>query len=183
MSHPDDSNTRLTLILTLWGLLFTKCFTLEFLVRHYDVPINSLNYVWALSIIMASVATIVYANIQTEDRSSLIKHPNFSVLLITGLVVTPLVAQSLLSSSEESFLLAFAAVGVGFSHIWRHLKKYQPSRIGIAFGWFGGAAAIFYSGQTFGFLIFGICIFSLSFLPGLFKVVTLRRQKSAKQPG
>lgn len=179
MSHSIDSRSRLTLIFTLWGLLFTKCFTLEFLVRHYDVPINSLLYVWTLSIIMASVATLVFANIEVAERADLIKHPHFPVLLITALAVIILVAQSLLSTSNESFPLALAAIAVGISHLWRHLKKAQAQQIGIAFGWFGAAAAILYLGQTICFLIFAISIFALSFLPGLFQVLSQLRQESA----
>jgi signal transduction histidine kinase len=111
MIHSLYTSSRSTFILALWSLLFTKCFTLEYLVRHYEAPINSLSYVWALSIIMACVATVVYANIQAEVRTKLLKHPNFLVILTLALFIVILVAKSLLAEGGVSRSLALAATG------------------------------------------------------------------------
>ena len=69
MIHYSEINSRSNFILALWSLLFTKCFTLEYLVRHYEAPINSISYVWILSITMAGGATPVFAHIKTEGRT------------------------------------------------------------------------------------------------------------------
>lgn len=51
---------QIRLMRIIWSLLLAKCFALEFLVQYYEVPINSIYYVWTLSILMASTATYLY---------------------------------------------------------------------------------------------------------------------------
>ena len=101
MRHASQSDRRLKFIFTLWGLLFTKCFMLEYLVRHYAAPINSLTYVWALSIIMAVVATAVYANQQSEQRKALLRSDDFFLSVIVGIVVILLIAPSVWLSQPQ----------------------------------------------------------------------------------
>lgn len=59
---------RERLIVLLWGLLFAKCFIVEYYVQAYDVPVNSWLYVWGLSIAMATVATIAFWRMRTAEQ-------------------------------------------------------------------------------------------------------------------
>ena len=175
MIHPLNTSSRSTFILALWSLLFTKCFTLEYLVRHYEAPINSLSYVWALSIIMACVATVVYANIQAEVRTKLLKHPNFLVILTLALFIVILVAKSLLAKDEVSHNLALAATGLSIIQLLIHGKDLKPRAIGISISWFVAALAILNTTQPQAFLFFAMSVCIISFLPRFAQFITLRR--------
>ena len=181
MIHSSNTSSRSTFILALWSLLFTKCFTLEYLVRHYEAPINSLSYVWALSIAMAGVATAVYANIQAEVRTKLLKHPNFLVILTLALFIVILVAKSLLATDGVSHRLALAATGLSIIQLLLHHKDLKPRVIGISFSWFLAAAAILNTAQPLAFLVFAISICIISFLPRFAQFVALRRCKLDRQ--
>ena len=181
MDHSPNTNSRSNFILALWGLLFTKCFTLEYLVRHYDAPINSLSYVWALSIIMAGVATFVYANIQAQERTRILRHPNFLVIFTLALFIVILVAKSLLATDGISRSLALAAVGLSIIQLLINGEDLKPRVIGISIGWFAAAAAILNAAQPLSFLVFAISICMFSFLPRARQFVALRRGKVHSQ--
>ena len=175
MIHYSKISSRSNFILALWSLLFTKCFTLEYLVRHYEAPINSISYVWILSITMAGVATLVYANIQTEARTKLLKHPNFLVVLALALLIVILVVKSLLSVGEVSHSLALAATGLSIIQLLMHGNDLKPRVIGISICWFVAALAILNTTQSQAFLFFAMSICIISFLPRALQFVSLRR--------
>ena len=181
MIHSSNTSSRSIFILALWSLLFTKCFTLEYLVRQYEAPINSLSYVWALSIAMAGVATAVYANIQSEVRTKLLKHPNFLVILTLALFIVILVVKSLLAKDGVSHSLALAATGLSIIQLLIHGKNLKPRSIGISISWFVAAAAIVNTAQPLAFLVFAISICIISFLPRFAQFVALRRGKLDSQ--
>ena len=181
MIHSLNTSSRSTFILALWSLLFTKCFTLEYLVRYYEAPINSLSYVWALSITMASVATFVYANIQDEVRTKLLKHPNFLVILTLALLIVILVAKSLLSTDGVSHSLALAATGLSIIQLLIHDTDLKPRVIGISISWLLAAVAILNTAQPMAFLIFAMSICIISFFPRFVQFVALRRGKLDSQ--
>ena len=181
MIHYSKISSRSNFILTLWSLLFTKCFTLEYLVRHYEAPINSISYVWALSITMASVATLVYANIQAEVRTKVLKHPNFLVVLALALLIVILVVKSLLTIGEVSHSLALAATGLSIIQLLMHGKDLKPRAIGISICWFVAALSILNTTQPQVFLFFAMSVCIISFLPRFAQFVTLRRSKLDSQ--
>ena len=161
--------------MTLWSLLFTKCFFLEFLVRHYAVPINSLYYVWSLSILMAAVATTVHAELQIKERVKRIQQPN-SFFVLIGIIFTVLfVISALIAPEKESHIaLILAALVVTVQHTWLWIGKLDKSYRMSSWGWFLGTTAIIYLGSTTGFLVFAICILSLSAAPSLARFLALR---------
>ena len=61
----DHSHYLLT---ALWALIFAKCFFFEYLICSYAVPINSVLFIWSLSILMSTVATIVYFSVQNSGK-------------------------------------------------------------------------------------------------------------------
>ncbi|MGZ0654687.1 hypothetical protein ACWPKO_16290 [Coraliomargarita sp. W4R53] len=177
MSQTPNLRTQFTFISALWGLLFTKCFTLEFLVRHYEVPINSVVYVWTLSIFMASVATIIYSNVHSEERGALAKHPKCLAILIIGSSAALLVAHSLLpTTSTPGLSLALAAVTLSIYNILRLNEQRNTLRIVLAIAWLASAATITRLGSPAGFLVFAVSLFVLCVIPGVIRTLSLRRQ-------
>lgn len=181
MINYSNISSRSSFILALWSLLFTKCFALEYLVRHYEAPINSISYIWALSITMAAVATLVYANIQAEVRTQLLKHPNFLVTFTLALLIVILVAKSLLVIGEVSHSLALAATGLSIIQLLMHGKDLRARAIGVSVSWFVAAIAILNTAQPQAFLFFSLSICIISFLPRFAHFVALRRGKIDKQ--
>ena len=175
MTYSSNTGSRSTFILALWSLLFTKCFTLEYLVRHYEAPINSLSYVWALSITMAGVATVVYANIQAEVRNKLLKHPNFLVILTLALFIVILVAKSLSTADGVSHSLALAATGLSIIQLLVHGKDLKSRSFGTSISWLIAAVAILNTAQPLAFFVFAMSICIISFLPRALQFVSLRR--------
>ena len=183
MSNYSNTSCRSSFVLALWSLLFTKCFALEYLVRHYEAPINSISYIWALSITMAGVATLVYANIQAEVRNKLLKHPNFLVVFTLALFIVILVAKSLLLKGDASHSLALAATGLSIIHLLMHGKNLRARAIGVSVSWLVAAIAILNTAQQQAFLFFALSICIISFLPRFAQFVSLRQGKLDKQAG
>ena len=181
MIHYSKISSHSNIILALWSLLFTKCFTLEYLVRYYEAPINSISYVWALSIAMAGIATLAYANIQAEVRAKLLKHPNFLVVLVLALFIVILVVKSLLATGEVSHNLAMAAVGLSTIQLLIKDKDQKPRAIILSISWFVAALAILNTTQPQAFLFFAMSICIISFLPRFAYFVAFRRDKLDSQ--
>ena len=175
MKYSYNCDIRLSLIMTLWSLLFTKCFFLEFLVRHYAVPINSLYYVWSLSILMAAVATTIYAELQIKERVKRIQQPNSLFILIGNIITVLFVISALIAPEKQSHIaLILAALIITAQHIWLWIGKLDKSYRMTTWGWVLGTTAITSLDSTTGFLVFAICTLSLSAAPSLAKFLTLR---------
>ena len=175
MKYIYNSDTRLKLVMTLWSLLFSKCFFLEFLVRHYAVPINSLYYVWSLSILMAALATTVYAELQIKERVKHIQQPSSLFVLIGNIITALFVISALIAPDKQSHIaLILAALIVAALHTWLWIEKKDKSYRITSWGWFLGAIAITYLTSTTGFLVFAICMLSLSATPSLTRFLALK---------
>ena len=124
---------------------------------------------------MAGVATLVYANIQAEVRTKLIKHPNFLVVLALALLIVILVVKSLLSVGEVSHSLALSATGLSIIQLLMNGKDLKPRAIGISICWFVAALAILNTTQPLAFFVFAMSICIISFLPRALQFVSLRR--------
>ncbi len=47
-------------LFTVWALVLSKCFILEYYIEVFEIPINSLFYIWTLSLSAVSILSIVY---------------------------------------------------------------------------------------------------------------------------
>tara|TARA_B100000886_G_scaffold171768_1_gene117563 strand:+ start:1018 stop:1416 length:399 start_codon:yes stop_codon:yes gene_type:complete len=130
---------------------------------------------------MAGVATLVHANIQTEVRTKLLKHPNFLVVLALALLIVILVVKSLLAVGKVSHSLALAATGLSIIQLLMHGKDQKPHAIGISICWFVAALAILNTTQPQAFLFFAMSVCIISFLPRFAQFVSLRRGKLDSQ--
>ena len=130
---------------------------------------------------MASVATVVYANIQAEVRTKLLKHPNFWVILTLALIIVILVAKSLLATDGVSHSLALAATGLSIIQLLLHGKALKSRSIVTSISWFVAALAILNTAQPLAFFVFAMSICIISFLPRFTQFVSLRRGKLDSQ--
>ncbi|MAH40149.1 MAG: hypothetical protein CML08_01945 [Puniceicoccaceae bacterium] len=56
--QPNEYNKRV--LVAVWALVFSKCFILEYYIEVFDIPINSLFYIWTLSLSAVSILSLVY---------------------------------------------------------------------------------------------------------------------------
>lgn len=48
------------ILMLFWGLIFAKLFIVEYAVQIYEIPVNSVIYIWSLTLIMGSACTFAY---------------------------------------------------------------------------------------------------------------------------
>ena len=56
--QPYEYNKRV--LFAVWALVLSKCFILEYYIEVFDIPINSLFYIWTLSLSAVSILSLVY---------------------------------------------------------------------------------------------------------------------------
>lgn len=110
----------------IWSILLSKCFALEFFVQYYEVPINSIYYVWALSLIMAGTATYLYIAKELKEnmryRAAIQIWTKFSL----GAICVIAVILCLLFSGHFSQRSALAAVA-GTSAIYFGIRGFNAA--------------------------------------------------------
>ena len=155
------------ILIILWGLLFTKCFVFEYLVQTYAVPVNSILYIWAPSIVMAAVATVVFLRIRnngilisfTTARST----RTWGGLFVLALVI--LTVGFYLTLIESTRIPAYLGLllGLGYGLDGLRTKDWLDWLPGL--GWWLGAILIFQLNSIAGLQIFAFCIVLFTVLP------------------
>ena len=167
-----------SLIVILWGLIFAKCFTLEYFVQIYAVPINSALYIWSLTLTMAAAATFVFLRLKAKEGSfqnSLRR--NLAIWITAGIAILIALAVVFASGSLNPYILPslFAVIlGAGYVTHGSSAKNLIYTLCGL--GWWVGAGILFAQSAVESLLLFGFLILALSTCP---VVVQLIRPKQA----
>lgn len=166
MRDQRPQTRRIELIFLLWGLLFTKCFSLEYLVREYEVPINSFYYVWCLSITMASVATFVYAQLESASIRSLLSNRIAQIQLGAMILTTASVLWSLTDlNADSSTALLIASLLMGVRQLFSFAGKAPSMNWLKGLAWGFAAFAIFFVAPPTGYLLFAFALLLISVIP------------------
>lgn len=162
----DPKQRRQKLIFLLWSLLFTKCFSLEYLVREYEVPINSFYYIWCLSITMATVATFVYGRVERVSIRTMLLNRT-SQLQVGALVLSAAtVLWTLLDPSVDSRMALFlAAIFMGIRQLFAASQSTPPLNWPRALAWILAGLAIFFTAPPTGYLFFAFGLLLISAVP------------------
>lgn len=133
---------RERLIVLLWGLLFAKCFILEHYVRAHEIPVNSWLYVWALSISMATVATLAFWRMRSAEGTPL-QIPRallaiWSLCLLAGALVW--LSAVFLLPAAVAWMVAGFAVLLGLGYTFQSLQTRSLLDWVPAIGWWLTAA-------------------------------------------
>ena len=170
--------TQDPILVALWGLILAKCCFLEHFVRLHGVPVNTVIYIWSLSLLMAGVATAVLSGL-VEPRVQLPdEKPDgpwlWPVVLSSEIV---LVAGGLILGGSTVFTvlpLLCLLPGVAFA-----------SRCGIQFslapalqaaGWLVSAALLFVLPLQARLLPMAIILLLLVAMPGALRFFQNRRE-------
>ena len=169
-----------SLIVILWGLIFAKCFTLEYFVQVYAVPINSALYIWTLTLTMATVATFVFLRIKAQEKSfqqSLQRN-----LVIWGTAAIAMLIALLVVYTSQSInpysIPALLAVCLGASYLVQSRLNSTLSDTFSGSGWLIGAGILFVQSSVESLILFAFLILTLSVLP---VVVQMIRPKQTRQ--
>ena len=174
-TRPNNS-----LIVILWGLIFAKCFSLEYFVQVYAVPINSALYIWTLTLTMATVATFVFLRIKAKERSfqeslqrNLVIWGTSAIAMLIALVIA-FTSQSINPYSIPSLL----AVCLGASYLLQSRINSSLSDRLSGSGWLIGAGILFVQSAVESLILFAFLILTLSVFP---VVVQMIRPKQTRQ--
>lgn len=166
------------MITILWGLIFSKCLTLEYLVQVYSVPINSFFYIWLLTLSMGGVATIAFFRTRHSDRYRLERISIVNAiwlgcsalgLLLVGILFFLIPLNPYACLTGFSIILGIGCIANGIIE-----GKHALTFSGI--GWWIGAAVLAARNNVESLSAFAILIIFLLIVPS---ILELRRQKIA----
>ncbi|MCH2046337.1 MAG: hypothetical protein MK212_19640 [Saprospiraceae bacterium] len=114
--HLDHSHYLVT---ALWALIFAKCFFFEYLICNYAVPVNSTLFIWSLSILMSTVATMVYFSVQNSGKTlHSIYHSLGKTWSFCGLIIGIILAGAyFINSIPTSILPACIAIIISLGNL------------------------------------------------------------------
>lgn len=172
---------RNSLISILWGLIFAKCFTLEYLVQLYDIPINSTIYIWSLSLSMAAAATFVFVRLTLQERQfSMTISPAGSIWGACGLGLLLTATTGFTVESINPYLIpALLALIMGVGYCAQSLLEKDPMYLFSGFGWWLGAAILFDQSSMNGLRIMAILIIIFTVCPTVLKITRQSRERKA----
>ena len=169
------------LLILLWGIILAKCFAVEYLVEVYAVPINSVLYIWSLTLLLAVVATVVYLTLMREE-SLWQKPPAAQIALGSATAITTLliIVCGLTLESFNGYLIPpLLSVTLGLSYfIFSINTGHRPLFMVAAFGWWISAALQFLNADVGTLLLFSASLMLFTVLP-----VALLMFRNRARPG
>ena len=156
-----------SMIIILWGLIISKCLTLEYLIQVYSIPINSLFYIWTLTLVMAIVATATFLNtknirIGVMENISIV-HACWFTCAVVGLLSIVFFAVSGQLKLNRLMIIPTIIIGCGYLVHGISMKKNMLTTSGI--GWWIGAAVLATRDTIESLAILAFLIILLTLLP------------------
>lgn len=151
-----------------------KCFTLEYLVQHYSVAVNSTFYVWALSIFMATVATFIHLAPRLNSMESIRSIPTHVLLwLASGITMVALFILNK-QTGAVNLITALATI-LGLTYCLQGFLVKQIKSMAIGLCWWLSAAVLFQTPAPLTLLFFAMSILTLHVLPNLVTYFSCRK--------
>ena len=163
----------------LWSLIMAKCFLAQWAILRFAIPISGPRLIWALTLIMAVVASAFYLHAHRVRLYLLPTHFSVNAAVLAGLVVAlGFVAYAYFALGLLSAPLAasLAAVLLGSWSLARAaLRRAWPPLFG-AFLWWGLAATALRAPADQALLWIGLGLLCAQALPG-FAVAALASRR------
>ena len=170
--HTTTHNNN-SLIVILWGLIFAKCFALEYFVQVYAVPINSALYIWTLTLSMATIATFVFLRLKIQ-KASLQQSLQLNLLTwgisVIAMLISIVVVFTTQSSNPYS-IPSLLAVFLGASYLVQSRLNRTLCDTLSGSGWLIGAGILFAQSAVESLMLFAFLILALSVLPVVIKMI------------
>ncbi|MGF1530301.1 MAG: hypothetical protein ACFCU4_02960 [Puniceicoccaceae bacterium] len=163
---------RLLYLILGWGGIGAKCFVLEAMTQHFDLPIRSVPFIWLPTLTVGLFCTILYL------RGSMQVHgdpPNRVYQVYLGeLVLAVLLLWVLIGVPHPHLPLAcslFSATLLWVASVWR---KSLPFAF-LAAAWTFGSGILVWKDEAEAYAWYGLMLGGLLFAPALFWVIRGRR--------
>lgn len=153
----------------LWSLIMAKCFLAQWAILRFAIPVSGPLYIWTLTLVMATVASVYYLHAHRVRLYLLPTHFRVNAAVLAGLVVAlgfVTYAYFALGLLSAPLAAALAAVLLGSWSLARAaLRRAWPPLFG-AFLWWGLAATALRAPADQALLWLGVGLLAAQALPG-----------------
>lgn len=164
----------------IWSLILAKCFLAQWAITQYSIPVSGAFYVWTLTLVMGSVASLFYLHAHRVKLYLLPTHFRVNAAVLAGLLVSlgfVAYARFALGAIEAPAAAALGAALLGSWSLARAaLRRAWPPLIG-ALLWWGLAATALRAPAEEAMLWLGLGLLGAQALPGFAVAAREARQR------
>ncbi len=164
----------------IWSLILAKCFLAQWAITQYSIPVSGAFYVWTLTLVMGTVASLYYLHAHRVKLYLLPTHFRVNAAVLGGLLVSlgfVAYARFALGAIEAPVAAALGAALLGSWSLARAaLRRAWPPLVG-ALLWWGLAATALRAPASEAMLWLGLGMLGAQALPGFAVAAREARQR------
>ena len=165
----------------IWSLILAKCLLAQWAITQYSIPVSGAFYVWTLTLVMGTVASLYYLHAHRVKLYLLPTHFRVNAAVLAGLVVSlgfVAYARFALGAIEAPVAAALGAALLGSWSLARAaLRRAWPPLVG-ALLWWGIAATALRAPADEALLWLGLGMLGAQALPGFAVAARAARQRA-----
>jgi len=164
----------------IWSLILAKCFLAQWAIAQYSIPVSGAFYIWTLTLVMGTVASLYYLHAHRVKLYLLPTHFRVNAAVLAGLLVSlgfVSYARFALGAIEAPVAAALGAALLGSWSLARAaLRRAWPPLVG-ALLWWGIAATALRAPADEAMLWLGLGLLGAQALPGFAVAAREARQR------
>ena len=164
----------------IWSLILAKCFLAQWAITQYSIPVSGAFYIWTLTLVMGTVASLYYLHAHRVKLYLLPTHFRVNAAVLAGLLVSlgfVAYARFALGAIEAPVAAALGAALLGSWSLARAaLRHAWPPLVG-ALLWWGIAATALRAPADEAMLWLGLGLLGAQALPGFAVAAREARQR------
>jgi hypothetical protein len=164
----------------IWSLILAKCFLAQWAITQYSIPVSGAFYIWTLTLVMGTVASLYYLHAHRVKLYLLPTHFRVNAAVLGGLLVSlgfVAYARFALGAIEAPVAAALGAALLGSWSLARAaLRRAWPPLVG-ALLWWGLAATALRAPASEAMLWLGLGMLGAQALPGFAVAAREARQR------
>ena len=163
----------------IWSLILAKCFLAQWAITQYSIPVSGAFYIWTLTLVMGTVASLYYLHAHRVKLYLLPTHFRVNAAVLAGLLVSlgfVAYARFALGAIEAPVAALGAALLGSWSLARAALRRAWPPLVG-ALLWWGVAATALRAPADEAMLWLGLGLLGAQALPGFAVAAREARQR------
>ena len=164
----------------IWSLILAKCFLAQWAITQYSIPVSGAFYIWTLTLVMGTVASLYYLHAHRVKLYLLPTHFRVNAAVLAGLLVSlgfVAYARFALGAIEAPVAAALGAALLGSWSLARAARRRAwPPLVG-ALLWWGVAATALRAPADEAMLWLGLGLLGAQALPGFAVAAREARQR------
>ena len=164
----------------IWSLILAKCFLAQWAITQYSIPVSGAFYVWTLTLVMGTVASLYYLHAHRVKLYLLPTHFRVNAAVLAWLLVSlgfVAYARFALGAIEAPAAAALGAALLGSWSLARAaLRRAWPPLVGSLL-WWGLAATALRAPASEAMLWLGLGLLGAQALPGFAVAAREARQR------